>query len=312
MIPRDCQSILRVVKTDDRLTIEQDNEEYQRQVDLKGYSAIGSSKKMTADEMNQTYHSRDASEKGFRAMKTELGNDALRVHFESSAQAKFLVGIIASNIRNELMRACREVKIPTNVAIGELELLQLILKADGGVEYAHTENKRQLAVLRQLYIDPRNLDEIAADLYKRREVENHDPRRQMTDYLWKKDDSKGQAANGEKAKEGKEAGNPGSKDEEEPTTDKRKRGRPKGSKNKKTLEREARQVANGGQVQDKRNRGRPKGSKNKKTLEREAKEAAARAERVARGEPEPPKRKPGRPLGSKNKPKASQNQQAMN
>ena len=44
----------------------------------------------------------------------------------------------------------------------------------------------------------------------------------------------------------------------------------------------------------KRGPGRPKGSKNRKTLEREAKQQAA--------EPLP-KRKPGRPKGSKNKPK---------
>jgi len=46
------------------------------------------------------------------------------------------------------------------------------------------------------------------------------------------------------------------------------RGRPKGSKNKKTLEREAVEAASGKTIR--RSPGRPKGSKNKKTLEREA------------------------------------------
>ena len=46
-------------------------------------------------------------------------------------------------------------------------------------------------------------------------------------------------------------------------------GRPKGSKNKKTLEREA------AAAQMHRGPGRPKGSKNKKTLEREAAAGAA-------------------------------------
>ena len=53
-----------------------------------------------------------------------------------------------------------------------------------------------------------------------------------------------------------------------PPQPKRKPGRPKGSRNKKTLELEARAAA------PKRGRGRPKGSKNKKTLEREALEAS--------------------------------------
>ena len=71
-----------------------------------------------------------------------------------------------------------------------------------------------------------------------------------------------------------------------------KRGRPKGSKNKKTLEREA-MLAAQGIVPVKRKSGRPKGSKNKKTLEREVL-------MVAQGIV-PIKRKPGRPKGSKNK-----------
>ena len=63
-------------------------------------------------------------------------------------------------------------------------------------------------------------------------------------------------------------------------------GRPAGSKNKKTLEREAELAAS----KVKRGRGRPAGSKNKRTLAKEAAMLAAS------------KRKPGRPAGSRNKP----------
>ena len=68
------------------------------------------------------------------------------------------------------------------------------------------------------------------------------------------------------------------------------RGRPKGSKNKKTLEQEAALAAQGSTP--KRGRGRPKGSKNKKTLELEAMKAT-NGNTVKRG--------PGRPKGSKNR-----------
>lgn len=85
---------------------------------------------------------------------------------------------------------------------------------------------------------------------------------------------------------------------EKKSANKRKRGRPPGSKNKKTLEREAQLAAqakenSGKLIVEKRKPGRPKGSKNKKTLEREAM-MAAQAQTTE-------KRKPGRPKGSKNK-----------
>ena len=82
----------------------------------------------------------------------------------------------------------------------------------------------------------------------------------------------------------------------------RTRGRPKGSRNKSTIEREAKEAqakANGTYTEPpKRRPGRPKGSLNKSTLERMAKEAQAKAEGSYT---EPPKRRPGRPKGSLNK-----------
>lgn len=81
---------------------------------------------------------------------------------------------------------------------------------------------------------------------------------------------------------------------QEPSKGKRKPGRPSGSKNKKTLEREAElaRLKAEGKVPEKRKPGRPQGSKNKKTLEREA-EAAKQAEVK--------KKRRGRPPGSKSK-----------
>lgn len=70
----------------------------------------------------------------------------------------------------------------------------------------------------------------------------------------------------------------------------KKRGRPKGSKNKKASEGQSASVIQ--EPAQKRGRGRPPGSKNKTTLEREAVEAASG---------KPLKRGRGRPKGSKNK-----------
>ena len=73
----------------------------------------------------------------------------------------------------------------------------------------------------------------------------------------------------------------------------RKPGRPKGSKNKKTIEKEAAQAA-AGIIPVKRAPGRPKGRKNNRTLAREAVQAAMML-------PKTEKKKRGRPAGSKDK-----------
>lgn len=88
----------------------------------------------------------------------------------------------------------------------------------------------------------------------------------------------------------------------EVTEPRKKAGRPKGSLNKATVERMAKETVareQGVAIEEKkRNRGRPKGSLNKATLERLAKEAQDRADGSY---VEPVKRGRGRPKGSLNK-----------
>ncbi|MCR5260119.1 MAG: hypothetical protein K6E40_18495, partial [Desulfovibrio sp.] len=96
--------------------------------------------------------------------------------------------------------------------------------------------------------------------------------------------------------------------EQEEARPKRGAGRPKGSKNKKTLEREAQERIEEEakkraeeEAKPKRGAGRPKGAKNKKTLEREAQERIEEEARKRAEEEAKPKRGAGRPKGSKNK-----------
>lgn len=86
-------------------------------------------------------------------------------------------------------------------------------------------------------------------------------------------------------KRGENKASPDSSDARKPAAH-CKPGRPKGSKNKKTLEREA--LEKELPAQSKRSRGRPKGSKNKKTIERELLEQSTE------------KKRRGRPKGSRN------------
>lgn len=102
---------------------------------------------------------------------------------------------------------------------------------------------------------------------------------------------KSQTAESAKTATSAESQDSGSVDENAQTP--KKKGRPKGSKNKATLLREAEEKANGGNGKPARRPGRPKGSKNKKTLQREAEQAQNGFK----------KRRRGRPIGSKNKPK---------
>ena len=229
-ISKEFQGVLSVEKTSEGCRVIQNNEKFQEIIDKKGFSAIGSSKEMDAGKINQTYHSRDASEKGFRAFKSDLGNDVFRVHFSTSLHTKFLIGMIAGNIRNEFERACRELKYPTNIAIKELKWLVINLQADGKYVYTHTENGRQIDLMKRLHVScTRNFDEVARDLMERREVTNHSPIRSITDYYAPKKAQEITVNNEASRNAGTSGQHADSSEKEQPS--KRGPGRPPGSKN---------------------------------------------------------------------------------
>ena len=245
-------------------------EAWQKAVDEKGFYTIASSEDLDPAKVHDIYRLRDASEKQYMVMKSQLGFDVTRVHFDESLLSKFAVCFAASIIRYEIMNACRTLELDTNRMIKEIDRIALVLMPDGTYSAINNLSIRQGQLLNFFKVPTDKLDAFATDINRRLMNPINSQIRMMPDV------SEAFA----KKRRGRP---PKKKDVSDVSVPKRKPGRPKGSKNKKTLEREANAV-----VVPKRKPGRPKGSKNKKTLEREALMH---------------RRRPGRPKGSKNKPK---------
>lgn len=244
-------SFLRVVQNGHDWEVEYDYKVYQKALDSKGFCSIASSKEYGAERVDLLYHLRDASEKQFMIMKSQLGFDTTRVHSSESIENKFAVCFAASILRSEIMTACKKLDYDTNQMIREIDRIVLILMTDGCYSAIDNHTKRQKELLREFGIKP-DYFKVFADDVNRRMV---NPINSQIHLL----------------------------PEEYMAASKKRRGRPP-KKNKETTE----------NVESKRSPGRPKGSKNKKTLEREA--ALDKSELYT-------KRGPGRPKGSKNKPK---------
>lgn len=74
------------------------------ELDLCGYFVIISSEKMDAKKAITLYKNRDASEKVFRADKSYLGNNCLRVASEEAASNKIFIG--SCSVKN--IKSCAE------------------------------------------------------------------------------------------------------------------------------------------------------------------------------------------------------------
>ena len=271
-VPKGLGSYLELKKDGGSYTVKYKYEAWQKAVDEKGFCSIASSEDLEPGRVHELYHLRDASEKQFMILKSQLGFDVTRVHSVESLMGKFAVCFVAAILRSEIMTACRDQDLDTNRMLREIDRISLVLMPDGTYSEVNNLSLRQTQLLVFFKVPTNKLDAFATDINRRLMNPINSQMHKMPE---------------ESSFTPKRRGRPPKhKDETTLEKSKRKPGRPKGSKNKKTLEREA----NAFNI-PKRKPGRPKGSKNKKTLEREALAAQSI------------KRKPGRPKGSKNKPK---------
>ena len=261
-IPADMKKYLVLLCEGDKpVGVDFNFEAWQTDADELGYHAIASSSDRTACEIHELYRLRDVSEKQFCQLKSQLDGSATRVHSDAAIEARFAVAFIASILRTEICLACEEHKLDTNEMLRQADSSYLLRMPNGLYEEIHSVPRKCLTLFKAFGLSVEHFSKFADEVNDLGEAPEYAQVRKLPDFA------------------------------------PRRRGRPKGSKNKATLEREARDAANGISVEPvpKRKPGRPKGSKNKSTLEREAAEAAQPTA------PEVSKRKPGRPKGSKNK-----------
>lgn len=281
VIPSNAKRYLNVFKDKNgKVQVEFNNNVCQSTIGSQGYNAIACSENYTAQEISELYDLRDVSEKQFSVFKSQLGNDVTRVHSDESIEAKLACGFIAAIVRTEIAIACKELRFDTNKIIREADFFRAELMGDEHYRTIHDHSARMKAVLKYLGLKEDELDKFAFEINSRYN-EAHSQERTMPP---------------SSTPTGKVGRPKKKKTKEEENKPKRAPGRPKGSKNQKTIEKErkiAEAKAKGEYVEpEKRSPGRPKGSKNKKTLEQEAK-LKAQKEQEHRGR--------GRPKGSKNK-----------
>lgn len=247
--PKELSRYLSVKKNGQSWKVVYNYDNWQKALDEKGFCSIASSLELGPEMVNRLYHLRDVSEKQYMIMKSQLGYDTTRVHTTEGIENKFAVCFVASIIRSEICSACRTLGLDSNRMIREIDRIVLVLMTDGLYASVNNLSIRQNELLAAFGIQPGYFKIFADDVNHRR----INPINSQVHQLPEGDQSpKKKRGRPPKKKLTDEISLPGQK---------RKPGRPKGSKNKKTLEREARQLQEPQQV--KRKPGRPRGSKNK-------------------------------------------------
>ena len=205
----------------------------------KGYFAIVSSRDFGPEEVLRIYGLREASEVQYSILKSQEGMDTTRVHTTSGILSKFHCAFVSSIIRCEILLACKSLDYDTNVMIARIDRrIRVILSSPDAYTLSKAYRAEELKLLARFGISVDQLEEMAKSVAKRFGVEACSQVRRIP-----------QTTNGDVQK-------------------RRGRGRPLGSKNKRTLQREAeessRKIYEPEHTQVEKNKGgRPRGSKDK-------------------------------------------------
>lgn len=140
-------------------------------IDAKGFFGLATSREMSALEAHNIYSTRDASEKQFMVMKSEIGLDKYRVGKDPSIRGKQFVAFVAGILRNEILLASKKMleekanpaRYSTMAIIKELMRIQI--KRMPGDLYALVMNlsARDEFMLKHLGLRSKDLDKVAKD-----------------------------------------------------------------------------------------------------------------------------------------------------
>jgi len=127
-----------------------------------GYFVIVTSESMSAKKAIDFYKSRDVSEKLFRADKSFLGNNSMRVPHDESMEAKIFIGFLALIVRNQIYttldNAAKGMTSKPNfmtvpAALKELEKIELIRQLDDVYRQDHAVTRTEKTILKAFGMD---------------------------------------------------------------------------------------------------------------------------------------------------------------
>ncbi len=220
---------LRIVKDDENCQLACEYKQWKSSMQAKGFFSIASSRDFGAEKVLKLYGLRDASETQYMILKSQEGFDTTRVHLTPGIYSKFHECFVASCLRADINYICRQLGLNTNVMIRKMNQIKFLLAQGGIYSFVKSVSVDNVSLLNAYSIRTKDFETFARYYNERKNSAISSQVHVLPEHALK---------------------------------EKKHRGRPVGSKNKKTLEREAMEADSETQKEPKK-RGRPAGSKDK-------------------------------------------------
>lgn len=204
-------------------------DQWKKSLRSQGFFAMLSSKEFGPQKTYALYQLRMVSETQYRILKSQEGFDTTRVHTDKGMLSKYAICFASSILRHAIMSACMKRKVDVNVLLQNTDRITFMRRDNGEYVFVRKMSVDYRKVIGEFGVSMSMFDKFADDY-------NHRLTSSINSQVHKL-----------------------------PQIDeiqKPKRGRPVGSKNKKTLEKEAAQA--NAPVNPPKKPGRPSGSKDTK------------------------------------------------
>lgn len=145
----------------------------QRELNLCGYFCIITSEKMTASEALIQYKGRDVSEKLFRADKSFLGAQSMRVQSPEAMSSKIFIEFIALIVRNRIYNLLKDTMLKLDgspnymtvpATLRELEKIEMVRRNSGRYVLDHAVTRKQKTILSAFGLDEKHVRVAAAEI----------------------------------------------------------------------------------------------------------------------------------------------------
>ena len=131
---------IEIQEKDGQITSRYKFENWRKDTHEKGFFSILSSSDFGAESVLMIYRLRDFSETAYSLIKSQEGFHTTRVHTSARILNKFAIAFMSSIIRTEIELACKNLNLDTNLMIRRLEHVHLFLAP--GNEYMFSRSIR--------------------------------------------------------------------------------------------------------------------------------------------------------------------------
>lgn len=176
-IKKELRKYISIENNDSDPNIVINHENWNNKMSTNGFFSLATSKDINPTEGNKLYKMRNTAEIQYSILKSQEGGSIIRTHKSEGIYSKFAVMFVASIIRHEIEKTCKDLELDTNVMIQNLEHVTLIYTAENKYEAVRNLSTDLKKLFKVFDLEEDDLEKLARSFNDRNRTDSKNPYR---------------------------------------------------------------------------------------------------------------------------------------